>query len=355
MTQVIHERGVPDAIRERCRKADHLAEIDRSREAIPVLLEALALDTGSCDVLCRLALCYITIEEFHRGLEYANLAVGADPEDEWGHRLRSIALLRIARMCENPAVGRDKQLQAFRAASEAVRLAPDEPLTLYALLKTQLALEMMDSAWLVAERLRQVSPESELPYEAMGLLALRMEEWDSAEFYFGKILSLTPESYPAAANLGLAQLRQEKHRDALISFYNALKMNPSSEFAQEHLDLAAGAYLDDPRWIGIKLVYRMRRDGIPKDLGNYIRRKSGKAPVRTRSVSSSVERPAVQLRKIATAISLAVAGIWSAVVSFPLIAGVLGKSDERTAALWVVTVLVWLPWIACLIWRRRWP
>jgi tetratricopeptide (TPR) repeat protein len=253
-------------------------------------------------------------------------------------------------MCENPDVRRDKRVKAFRAASEAVRLAPDEPLTLYSLLKTQLALEMMDAAWRVAERLRQLSPESELPYEAMGLVALRMEEWDSAEFYFDKTLRLTPESYMATANLGLAQLQQGKQRDAMLTLYSALKMNPSSEFAQEHLDLAVRGYLEDPRWAGVKLVNRMRRERIPTDLGNYIRSKNRANTVRVRSVSSGV-RHGAGARAVALIISIA----WSVAVLIALTTGALAPFDRPSLPVWIITALVWAPKAATRLWQRMRP
>ena len=102
-------------------------DMGRPREAIPVLGQALSQTPQDCRVLCLLSLAYMKVGDKVMALKFANRAVEADPEEEWGYRLRSMHLRETS---NNPFrfFLRDKNLeQSVLAAKEAIRLAPLEP------------------------------------------------------------------------------------------------------------------------------------------------------------------------------------------------------------------------------------
>jgi tetratricopeptide (TPR) repeat protein len=155
---------------------------------------------------------------------YANEAIAADPLEEWGHRLRSIVLLREGRKRES-----------LEAAQEAVRLAPREPLALYSLAQSQRANRMIREARQTAERQREIAPDDALAYESLALLAIDEERYDEAEFHCRKALELNPNSYAAMNNLGLAFLRRNRKHEALEHFHQAARLNPTGKVAHDNL------------------------------------------------------------------------------------------------------------------------
>src|SRR5206468_9364332 len=140
-------------------------------------------------LLCRLSLAHLNLNENDLAQRYANDAIGADPQEEWGHRLRSIVLLRQGRKRES-----------LESAKEAVRLAPHEPLAIYSLVQSQRASQMIKEARETAERLREIAPDNTYAYESLGLLAIDESKYDEAEFHCRKALELNPNSYTAMNN-----------------------------------------------------------------------------------------------------------------------------------------------------------
>jgi tetratricopeptide (TPR) repeat protein len=91
-----------------------LIDLGRLEVAHTRLLALLAGDPTDAGALRLLALCYHRAGDAQSALAAADRAVAAEPEEEWGHRLRASALLVL-----------DHPTEAVEAASEAVRLAPE--------------------------------------------------------------------------------------------------------------------------------------------------------------------------------------------------------------------------------------
>src|ERR1051325_6941569 len=101
-------------------RASILIELKRYDDAIALLHQALARDSSNCDVLCLLGLALLRSDQYESALESVERAIQADPEEEWGHRLRGVALGCLHRRRE-----------AVQAAMESVRLAPHNSYGLY--------------------------------------------------------------------------------------------------------------------------------------------------------------------------------------------------------------------------------
>src|SRR5690349_15572218 len=68
-------------------RAETLYELGRYREAIVLLNGLLARDPEDAYVLCALAANLLNLKETGKALEYAERAIAANPDQEWGHRL----------------------------------------------------------------------------------------------------------------------------------------------------------------------------------------------------------------------------------------------------------------------------
>src|SRR5688572_7654376 len=78
-------------------RAAHLVDIERYREAIRLLMKARAIEPENSYVVSLLAQSFLGLGDNIQGLKHAEEATALDPDSEWGHRLRSIALGELER------------------------------------------------------------------------------------------------------------------------------------------------------------------------------------------------------------------------------------------------------------------
>ena len=67
-------------------------EINRFREAIPLLTKAYTQNPENYNVVCSLSYCFSELRENERSMEYAEKAIIINPENEWAYRLKGIQL-----------------------------------------------------------------------------------------------------------------------------------------------------------------------------------------------------------------------------------------------------------------------
>jgi tetratricopeptide (TPR) repeat protein len=213
-------------------RAQALMDIERWSEAVAILNRGLSANPDNHWILCSLAFSHLNMGDRNRALEYADRAVGLAPEDEWGHRLRSVILLQ-----------QKKNGESLLAAREAVRTEPEWPTALYVLVQALIANKQLDEAITVAEKLRKIAPELEIAHEALGNVALEQERWKAAEEHFDAALRINPNSYEAMNNLGVALLNQGREGEAAERFHQAAAINPMGEVARANLKASVIKFL----------------------------------------------------------------------------------------------------------------
>ncbi len=217
------------------KRAEALLEVDRPRDALALLFEALRLEPENHRVLARIAGAYLALNDHKTALKFANETVRVAPELEWGHRVRSIVLLNLG----------DKR-EAYRAAERAAQLDPENLLVLNQLFSVMRASGMRAEAWNVAHRMVNIGPSVSAAHINLGLIHLEYKQFVDAEAAFRRALTLEPESWPALNNLGVALQGQGRHQDAVEFFYRAAQLNPSRPLPRNNLMLAGKKYLSGP-------------------------------------------------------------------------------------------------------------
>jgi tetratricopeptide (TPR) repeat protein len=224
-------------------RALSLINIGRPREALLVLGQALSIVPDNADLLCATSLAHLNLNEYQAALDYANRAIAASPEQEWGHRLRSKALMSFP----GGGGGRSACLdEALSSAREAVRLAPREMLALSVLVQAQLARDLPNQARQTAELLLEVAPDAALAHEAMGQVCIKQRKWKELETHCRNALRINPESYVAMNNLGLALLKSHRRVQAIGCFFRAASLNPANTTARTNLNSSVRALLAIP-------------------------------------------------------------------------------------------------------------
>ena len=219
-------------------QADHLADIGRNLEAIPLLQQASALDPGSAEPHRRLVWAYLHLEKKLEAYRAVKQAVALEPENPWSH----FALAEFHRLNGSHAA-------ALKAATEAVRLAPDDPVVLQIRCLAELSAEVTAQARGTAERVRELAPEWAMAYTLLGCVSSREGNNKEAEAHFHRALELDPNSSRGHHDIGLALRRQGRREEALERLHAAVRLNPQSAVAREDLKREVFNHLMGWKWI----------------------------------------------------------------------------------------------------------
>lgn len=206
-------------------RIDALLQVRRHEEARRMAVEALAEDPDDPGLLGLLTRAYLGLDDDPAAYRTALRLVHAAPDDEWGHRLASIALSAMA-----------SYVPALRAADAAVRLGPDNWQT--HLRYAQAASDVvghLPAARQAAERAVQLAPNEPSTHVVLGTVAHEQREFALARQAYERALALDPEHPDARHNLTLlgGALR---YRRAARGFVATLRSDPGHEIARHNLD-----------------------------------------------------------------------------------------------------------------------
>ena len=210
-------------------RAEALAAMDRQRDAIPLLAQALALQPRDLRATCRMALCFIELKDPKQALQLIDTVL--DSGDDWPFRLRALALIRLKRPNE-----------AVAAAGEALRIAPNLFLTHLMLSHALLAQRKFRDALAAAEAALRLAPNSRDSNHARASALLGLGRLKEAERAFRATIALAPDWYAAHNDLGIALLRQRKPIAAAQAFLQALRLSPAEGVALRNIDVVLAPY-----------------------------------------------------------------------------------------------------------------
>ncbi len=214
-------------------QARALISVGKYREALPLLFKALECAPKNPRLLCLITQAFDSLDEWDEAEKYADEAIAAAPDEEWGHRLRGLALR-----------AKGDHISALAAMQEALRLAPREKFVLNTLVQAYLSVDDTEQAHRAAESLIATAPDWADSYIAMALVAMEEGDWEEAEQHCRKALSLAPLSYLAMNNLGLTLRHQARIEDAIDCFHQAVKLDPENAVARDNLKDAVTSYLE---------------------------------------------------------------------------------------------------------------
>jgi tetratricopeptide (TPR) repeat protein len=171
-----------------------------------------------------MAQAHVVLGEPNEALKAATRAAQLAPDDEWAHRLRSLALRLLRRHRE-----------AISAAAESVRLAPELAFTHLSLGEAQLISGNSQAAYAEAYEARRLDPGVADCYDLLGRCLLRQKKFADAEASFRYALQLEPDFAMAHNNLGVALQGQGRRVDAVHAFNAAAKLDPTSDTARKNV------------------------------------------------------------------------------------------------------------------------
>lgn len=196
-------------------RASALLDAKRPADAIGVLHQAIAMEPGTVQARCLLALAHLRLDQPAEALAAAGDASAYAPAYEWPHRLRASALIKLSRPRE-----------ALEAAREAANLAPERPEVFLMLAEAELAIRSFGAARSSTLRALELDASRPGAHVMLSTLALRVGAWRQAESHARDALGLDPENTAAMNNLGLALRATGRRREAVHYLGTASRLDP---------------------------------------------------------------------------------------------------------------------------------
>ncbi len=215
-------------------RAEALLDLNRSPDAQLILRRVLATWPEHPYACCLLARALLDADP-EQALGIALQAIRADPREEYGYRLASIALLRLGRPAE-----------AVDLARQALTLAPQDWRT-HVHLSTALSTHWpaSPSAREAALTAVTLAPGEPRTHFTVGRAALRAGDRQTAEDAFRRALALDPQFTPAREQLAMLPVFSPspvvapgKLAGSARGLAEVLRTNPRAEDARENLGTA---------------------------------------------------------------------------------------------------------------------
>jgi hypothetical protein len=202
----------------------HLLDVGRGDEAVELLSEHLTAQPNDWYALCQLAWAHHVRNDSAAMSQAADAAVGAAPDQEWGHRLASIA-----------ALWRRNRTKAVTHAQEAVRLEPENWHARHSLSRALLDSKQKESAYKQALEAVRLAPLEAQVHLQVSVAAHACRRRDVADAALQKALELDP-LYGQALSVKAAREVDKKRLGAAVqSVLGALRVDPQSQTGHDVL------------------------------------------------------------------------------------------------------------------------
>lgn len=222
-------------------RARALCDLRRFGDAVQTLTAILGREPQNPYAWCLMARAQLGAGHSDAALQAARNASSLGPEEEWPHRLASLALYQLG---DYP--------QAADAAKEAVRLAPHHWAAhvrlAYALARIKGRSKEANAA---AKRGLELAPHEPDAHMAAGAVAVAARRREEAAAAFRRALEIDPQN--AAAHNELARLNLRRRplltmgsgllADAARGFATAVRTDPRADVSRRNLDVVLRLFL----------------------------------------------------------------------------------------------------------------
>jgi Flp pilus assembly protein TadD len=215
-------------------RARSLIEINRPHDALPILSAVIAAAPDSYAAYCLLARCHKLDGNSTSMLEAASMAVIHGPQQEWGFRLKSIALRDLGRTDE-----------AIANATIAVRLAPNGWQAYMALVEALLPSPDKEHRRLAYEAAKTsvgVAPEISTTHITLGRVYMSIGEDEAAHDCFVRALQMNPTDATAQTNLAILDLNRGRLTAAGKGLRAVAASDPGNRSYANHVGVPAGRW-----------------------------------------------------------------------------------------------------------------
>jgi tetratricopeptide (TPR) repeat protein len=232
-------------------RAQALIELGRFDQAALLLRQLLASEPNIAPAWCLFAQTQIGLDDAKAGLDAAERAAALEPENDWPHRLRSVALQQLGDLDG-----------AIAAAREAVSIDPHNWQTHRRLAVCLIVAQRdADYALAAAERAVALAPHEPAAHHTLGLANEFSRNHIEAEESYRQSLALDPQYGPAHDALARRKLASSRFgragnlAAAAAGFRTAFKADPHSDYSARNLELTLRVFLGRLSYLIFVIAY----------------------------------------------------------------------------------------------------
>ncbi|GAA5178797.1 hypothetical protein GCM10023322_06820 [Rugosimonospora acidiphila] len=217
------------------RRVDALLELRRWQPAQQILAAVAAGDPNSVRVACLLARCHQLAKNWPAMLAETQRACALEPNHEWAHRLRSVALREL-----------DRPVEAAEAAREALRLKPQLWQPYVVLAQALLARQDTQSRMAARDAAHQaltLAPNEIEVWALAGRVDATLGDLRTARAHYERVLAVSPDHAVARNNLALLDLRRSRTTVAAGQIQAAIAADPDNPLFVHNAQVAATLWL----------------------------------------------------------------------------------------------------------------
>jgi tetratricopeptide (TPR) repeat protein len=197
-------------------QASALLDVKRYSQAVSLLARIVAAEPADSRAWCLLAAAHLGNGQYQEAAASASRAVLLAPSDDWPYRLVSSAQRHLGNVSA-----------ALTAANEACKLAPNEWRAYVCLAQARLATEVdFDAAERAATNALRLAPDEPDVHFVAGNVSFAREKWKAARAHQERALALDPAHSGALNELGRIRLHRGGHVRAARHFIQAARSAP---------------------------------------------------------------------------------------------------------------------------------
>ncbi|NTS76506.1 hypothetical protein HR060_06445 [Catenovulum sp. SM1970] len=236
-------------------RADHLLELARYEEAIPVIGIQLAKAPDNAMLHYQMARAFLGLNDFNAADKHADTMISVDPNNPMGFYLKSLTSHALKNF-----VGE------LSYAEQAVILCPDDADFLKRLSQARLQNGLIAKARESAEQMMLLAPDEPESHEVMADICLALKDYYQAKVHVVKALEYSPNSYVLLNDLARCHIGLKDRKLAIDTMFNALQQLPDSETLRSNMFRTIQSFLDLERLKG-----RAALKSLPEELQFFYR------------------------------------------------------------------------------------
>lgn len=216
-------------------RVESLLEINRAADALTLVTRVIGNAPDNTKAWCFAARCHSILGDHWEMLRAADQAIRCGPRNEWGYRLRSMALRYL-----------NYRVESIAAARTSVSLAPlawQSHVNLVEALLTLPDRDLRRQAYASAKTAVRLGPEATSTHLALGRVYASIGETKRAHDCYARALALDPTDAIARTNMAALALRQGRIAAAGAGFRSVAGTNPDNKAYVDNVGVAANHWL----------------------------------------------------------------------------------------------------------------
>ena len=214
-------------------RAEHLLQLKRYEDAIPVIGSELAKDPQSYMAHYQMARAFLGLEDYNAASHHCEIMISEYPDAALGYFIKS-------------CVEHEKHnfVDELRLSEQAANLEPEDIDILRRLTHAQMQNGLLKKAKETVEQLVLLAPDDMETHELMGDICFELKDYFQAKKHYEAALEFDPENAALVNDLARCYIGLKQRKEAIDTMYNALRMMPDSELLRSNLFRTIQSFLD---------------------------------------------------------------------------------------------------------------